>query len=78
MSLVVSVFVILGSAVAVATGLVALTRAVFRAAVDLRDNKNATIANTRALKDLASHVNGRIESVEEWIRQRDPKWRRLP
>ena len=73
MSVVVSVFVILGAACAVLTGLIVLTRGIFNIAVDLRDNKNATLANTSALKDLAHSVNGRMTAIEEWIKNHDRK-----
>jgi hypothetical protein len=48
-----------------------LSRAVFHAAIDLRDNKNATLANTVALKELAVHVDGRIDKIEQWQRDHD-------
>lgn len=67
----VSVFVILASACTVLTGLVLLTRAIFRIAIDLRDNKNATVANTAALKDFAGSVNPRMTAIEQWIRDHD-------
>ena len=60
-----AVVAILASAVIVLTGVVALTRAIWRVAQDLRDNKNATLANTRAIDNLAGQMNGRISSIEE-------------
>jgi hypothetical protein len=50
---------------------IALTRGVFHAATDLRDNKNATLANTVALRELATHVDGRMDAIETWIAEHD-------
>jgi hypothetical protein len=70
----VTVFAIMASAMTVLLGLVYLTRGLFRIAVDIRDNKNATVRNTKALEDLAGHVDGRMDRIETWITSRDPKW----
>jgi hypothetical protein len=59
------VFTILASAVVVMGGLFALSRAIFRAALDLRDNKNATIKNTAAIVELSTKMDGRITALEE-------------
>jgi hypothetical protein len=70
---VVAVFVVLASACTVAGGLVWLTRGLFHLAVDLRDNKNATLKNTEALRELATHVDGRMDAIEKWIVRHDSK-----
>lgn len=59
-----AVLAILASAVIVLGGLTALTRAIFRAAVDLRDNKLATTRNTEALDKLAAQMDGRLTAIE--------------
>jgi hypothetical protein len=59
-----TVTAILGSSVIVLGGLAALTRAVFRAAVDLRDNKAATTRNTEALDNLGKQMDGRLTAIE--------------
>ena len=59
-----SIFAILASAVVVLTGLVAVTRALWKAAQDVRDNKAATQANTRAVQELSTKMDGRIGSLE--------------
>lgn len=64
MSGAVSVFTILASAVVVLGGLVAVTRALWRVAQDIRDNKRATEANTVALGELSTKMDGRITSLE--------------
>jgi hypothetical protein len=64
-----TVFAILASAVIVLTGVVALTRAVWRVAQDLRDNKTATQANTRALGNLGPQMDGRLTSIEARLSQ---------
>jgi len=60
-----AVLAILASAVIVLTGIIALTRAVWRVAQDLRDNKNATQANTKAVDNLAAQMDGRITLIEK-------------
>ena len=60
-----AVVAVLASAVIVLTGAVALTRAVWRVAQDLRDNRAATLANTRAIDNLAGRMDGRLGTVEE-------------
>lgn len=64
MSAAATVFAILASAVIVLGGLAALTRAIWKAAQDLRDNKTATQANTAAVADLSAKMDGRITSLE--------------
>lgn len=75
MSSVQSVFGILASAVAVLGGLIYLTRALLRLAFDIRDNKNATVRNTVALKEFSAQIEGRMARIEDWIRHRDHYWR---
>lgn len=58
------VFTVLSSAVIVLGGLAALTRAIWRAAQDLRDNKQATTRNTEALDKLAAQMDGRLTAIE--------------
>ena len=60
------VLTMLASAVIVLGGLVALTRAIWKAAQDIRDNKRATVSNTAALADLSQKMDGRITSLEAW------------
>lgn len=64
MSATASVLTILASACVVLAGLVTLTRAIWKAAQDLRDNKQATQANTVALDELKTMMDGRIVSLE--------------
>jgi hypothetical protein len=59
-----SVLAVLASAVIVLSGMAALSRAVWVAAQDLRDNKHATAANTRALDNLAAQLDGRLTAIE--------------
>ena len=59
-----TVFTILASAIVVLAGLIALTKAIWRAASDLRDNKQATVKNTAAITDLSTKMDGRITSLE--------------
>jgi putative Mn2+ efflux pump MntP len=59
-----TVIAILAGAVIVLSGLAALTRAIWRSAQDLRDNKNATLANTTAIVELSTKMDGRITSLE--------------
>jgi hypothetical protein len=58
------IFAIMASAVVVLSGLVALTRSIWRAAQDLRDNKTATQENTVAIGELNNKTDGRISSLE--------------
>lgn len=58
------ILAMLASAVVVFGGLAALTRAIWHAAQDLRDNKQATIKNTEAIADLSTKMDGRITSLE--------------
>lgn len=59
-----AVVAILASAVIVLGGLSALTRAIWKAAQDLRDNKLATQSNTTALGNLAAQMDGRLTAIE--------------
>lgn len=58
------ILTMLASSVVVLGGLVALTRAIWKAAQDLRDNKQATVKNTEAIADLSMKMDGRITSLE--------------
>lgn len=58
------VLTMLASAVIVLGGLAALTRAIWKAAQDVRDNKRATQANTVAITELSVKMDGRITSLE--------------
>lgn len=64
MSAVATVFAIMAAAVVVLGGLIALTRALWKVAQDIRDNKVATVANTRAVEELSTKMDGRITSLE--------------
>lgn len=66
-----AICVILASVIAVCIGLAKLTQSIFRVAVDLRDNKNATRANTAALVEFKQLVTGRVGAIEDWIREHD-------
>lgn len=57
----------LAAAVVVAGGLAAVARAAFNLASDLRDNKVATLANTRELGELRTLMQTRIASIEERV-----------
>lgn len=59
-----TVLAVLASAVIVLGGLAAVTRAIWRVAQDLRDNKQATQANTQALSNLAKQMDGRLTAIE--------------
>jgi carbon starvation protein CstA len=59
-----AVLAILASAMIVLTGLTALTRSIWRAAQDLRDNKQATTRNTSALDNLGQQMSGRLAAIE--------------
>ncbi|HXJ27550.1 MAG TPA: hypothetical protein VNH17_17685 [Streptosporangiaceae bacterium] len=58
------VFAIMASAVVVLGGLVAVCRALWKVANDIRDAKNATLANTEAINELSLKMDGRITSLE--------------
>lgn len=66
MSGTVNVFAILASSVLILTGLVAVTRALWKTAQDIRDNKEATEDNTTALASLSEKMDSRITALEEW------------
>jgi hypothetical protein len=61
-----AVIAILASAVVVFGGLAAVTRALWRVAQDIRDNKQATQENTTAITDLSTKMDGRITALEAW------------
>lgn len=61
-----AVLAILASAVVVLTGLVAVSRGLWKVAQDIRDNKRATEANTTALGELSTKMDGRITALEAW------------
>lgn len=67
MAATVNVFAILASAVVVLGGLIAVTRALWRVAQDIRDNKRATVANTAALGELSIKMDGRISLLESRV-----------
>lgn len=71
-----AVTAILASAVIVLGGLVTLTRAIWHAATDLRDNKSATVANTRALGELSTNLDGRIGKLETRVTALESRPRR--
>lgn len=56
----------LASAVIVLGGLAAVTRALWHVAQDLRDNQRATQANTTALGELRTVMDGRVAALERW------------
>ena len=62
-----SIAAILAAAVVVFGGLWRLTRAMWRAAQDLRDHKQATDANTVAIRELSVKMDGRITSLEDRV-----------
>jgi 4-hydroxybenzoate polyprenyltransferase len=62
-----AVLAILASAVVVLTGLITLARAIWKAAQDVRDNKAATVANTRALSEMKTMMDGRIAALDERV-----------
>ena len=68
-----SMFTILASSVVILGGLVALTRAIWKAAEDVRDNKRATQANTVAITELSVKMDGRITSLEARMSQVEGK-----
>jgi hypothetical protein len=59
-----TIFSIMAAAVVVLGGLVAVTRALWHVANDIRDNKVATQANTKAVEELSTKMDGRITSLE--------------
>jgi hypothetical protein len=59
-----TVFAIMASAVIILGGLVGLSRAIWKAAQDIRDNKFATVKNTAAIGELSLKMDGRITSLE--------------
>jgi hypothetical protein len=76
-----AVLAICASAVLVLTGLAAVTRALWKIAQDIRDNKKATEDNTEALAVLSTKMDGRITSLEAWrlrMEGRRPWGRRSP
>lgn len=68
MSSAAAVATILASSVVVLGGLVALVRSLARLAITIRDNKNATEANTKALGNLKESMDGRLTALEQWRR----------
>jgi len=62
-----SIAAILTAAVVVLSGLAAVARALWRAATDLRDHKRATDANTVAIRELSTKMDGRITSLEDRV-----------
>lgn len=58
---------LLAAAVVVLGGLVALARAIWAAASDVRDNRIATQANTRAVDELSTKMDNRITSLEQRV-----------
>jgi hypothetical protein len=59
-----AVLAALASAVIVLGGLLAMARSVWKAAQDLRDNKQATDRNTRALDSLGTQMDSRLTAIE--------------
>lgn len=72
------ILAMLASAVVVLGGLVALTRAIWNAAQDLRDNKAATVKNTEAIADLSLKMDGRITALEGRMSQIEADLRKGP
>lgn len=60
---------VLASLAVVAGGLWRLISAIYRVAQDLRDNKNATIANTVAINQLRNDNGGRLINLEFRVTQ---------
>jgi hypothetical protein len=58
------IFAIMASAIVVLGGLVALTRSIWHAAQDIRDNKIATVKNTEAIGELSVNMDGRLTVIE--------------
>jgi hypothetical protein len=73
-----AVIAILASAVIVLGGLAAVTRALWKVAQDIRDNKQATQENTTAITDLSTKMDGRITALEAWRLRMEGRrqWRR--
>lgn len=66
----VAIFTILASAVVVLSGLIAVTRALFRLGYDIRENKAATQANTKVISDLSDNIpvlDGRMTTLENRV-----------
>lgn len=68
-----TIFAIMASAVVVLGGLVALTRAIWKAAQDIRDNRIATNKNTEAILNLSTQMDGRITSLEQRMTEVEAK-----
>jgi hypothetical protein len=62
-----AVFAILASAVIVLGGLVALVRAIWRIAQNLRDNTKATRELTGQLDALTTSIDGRFDALAERV-----------
>lgn len=62
-----AIVAILAGAVVVLGGLAALTRALLRVRDVIRDNVRATGANTAALGELKTALNGRLTRLEEQV-----------
>lgn len=69
-----SVLVVIGSVIAVLSALAAFARIVWRFAQDLRDNKKATVANTRAIADLQVSVNALVHRLDYPVGYQRPPW----
>ena len=69
-----SVLVIIGSVVAVLSALAAFARVVWKFAQDLRDNKKATVANTKAIDELKVSVNGLVHRLDYPVSYQRPPW----
>jgi len=63
------IFAICASAVVVLGGLIAVCRALWKVANDIRDAKNATLANTEAIHELSTKMDGRITSLESRVQK---------
>ena len=55
---------IMASAVVVLGGLGAVARIIWHAAQDVRDNKSATVANTKALDEVSRQMTYRFDRIE--------------
>lgn len=60
---------VLASAAVALGGLWRLIAAIYRVAQDLRDNKNATVANTQAIHELRKDNGGRLVNLEFRVSQ---------
>jgi hypothetical protein len=61
---------ILTSSFAILGGLLTVGRTIWKAAQDVRDNKGATVANTKAVGELSArfdHSIANLESRIEWL-----------